>query len=385
MPYVKLGKVRGFSPVITVYKNEDEEYILQIQTGQGQFLTPNLCGFSPKVSVAEQEEHVYKLLIETSEDSFETPNLCGFSPRVSVAEQEENVYRLLIETSEDSFETPNLCGFTPGISVYEDTNDAYRLQITTASGSFITPNLRDVKCRIGDYYIQYPDMPAPLEADPPYPGVWDIWSHRAVMYGLSQAAPPSFVDYYTLVGTSIAAGATPVVCYHKTGNDFRLYQFIARTSGYTVPAELDPVRWTYLQPGIVDERQKCANALTSEDYEIGQQVETGSYQGMYVTEVIVPGGKFWSVEGGFRPPFVSGGRQDDRIRNMEGNIYYVSYPQEKGGVADGVFAVSTVPASGASSGGVASYTYNFKASRVVRTGDDNAPTNISTRFWRRVA
>jgi hypothetical protein len=350
MPYVRIGKVRGFSPAITVYKNETEEYILAVQNEQSQFLTPNLCGFSPKISVKEQGD---------------------------------NTYVLEMETSEGVVETPNLSGFTPVITVYENTNSAYRLQVTTAAGSFITPNLRDVKCRIGDYYTQYPDMPAPLEADPPLPGIWEIWSHRAVMYGLSQSAPPSFVDYYSLAGTSITAGSTPVVCYHKTGGDFRLYRFIAQTAAYTVPAELDPVMWTYLNPGIINERQKCGNSLTADDYGIGDVVASGQYDGMYVTEVIVPGGKFWSVEGEFRPPFISGGAAPDMMREITGNFQTqdsdTPYPPT------GVFTLGEKLEGGGANGTyMGARRFNFNAAKRVTTGPQNSPVTASIRIWRRL-
>jgi hypothetical protein len=350
MPYTRIGKVRGFSPSITVYKDEDEEYVLAVQNEASQFLTPNLCGFSPKISVKTQGD---------------------------------NTYILEIETSEETIETPNLSGFAPTVEVYENSSSAYRLKITTASGFFITPNLRDVKYRIGDFYIQYPDTPVPLEADPPLPGTWDIWSHRAVMYGVTQPALPSFADYYDLVGTTITAGATPVVCYHRAGDDFRLYQLIAQTAAYTVPAELDPVKWTYLQPGVISERQKCGNLLTEDDYEIGDTIISGAYAGMYISEVIVPGGKFWGVEGGFRPTFVSGGVQGDRIREMEGTAGSEGR-MGASAFATGVFtaSVQSAPSAGDNAGGM--YTLNnFKASRVVPTGPDNAPASTSVRFWRR--
>jgi hypothetical protein len=229
---------------------------------------------------------------------------------------------------------------------------------------------------VGSGYVQHLNDPTPEEMI--WPGTWLPWSGRPDAYRLSDSAPPSFSEYTQ--GANYAAGAC--VLWHLAGDDYRLYT--AKAAITNAPEYLDPVKWNPVVLGNIVER-RFVQAWTDSDLSVGSEITAGDYAGKYVTEVIVPGGKFLSVEGGFRPPFVSGGRQDDRIRNMEGNIYYVSYPPEKGGVADGVFAVSVVPASGASSGGVESYTYNFKASRVVRTGDDFAGTNISTRFWRRVA
>jgi hypothetical protein len=44
---------------------------------------------------------------------------------------------------------------------------------------------------------------------------------------------------------------------------------------------------------------------------------------MYVGEIIVPGGKYPSAEGGFRPAFDSGGAQRDAIRNIRGEVGYL--------------------------------------------------------------
>jgi hypothetical protein len=247
---------------------------------------------------------------------------------------------------------------------------------------------KDFVYQIGDYYTQYPDTSTPRERG--LPGTWEVWSDRAVLYGLSQAAPPSFVDYYSLVGTTIAANATPVVCYHQAGSDWRLYRFIAQTAAYTVPAELDPVKWTYLQPGIIDERRKCANALTDDDYAIGDRVASGSYQTMYVTEIIVPGGKFWGTEGGYRPTFISGGVQEGRIQNIEGSAAFTTISVAfNGNTIGGAFYLPTPHRTGGS--GQSSPNDNcdnaigFDASLAVKTGPDVAPSNLSTRLWRRVS
>jgi hypothetical protein len=245
---------------------------------------------------------------------------------------------------------------------------------------------KDFMYQVGDYYTQYPDTKTPEGRG--LPGLWEKWSDRAVLYGLSQTTLPAFVDYYDLVDTSIAAGATPIVCYHKAGDDLRLYQFIAQTAAYTVPVELDPVKWTYLQPGVIDERQKCGNLLTEEDYEIGNTVATGAYTGMYISEIIVPGGKFFGVEGGFRPTFVSGGRQGDRIRNFPGEVshgltYGLTLSNAK---VTGPFKLGTQYSMlQQNNTSTTSYAIGFDPSLAVPTGPDNAGTNLSKRLWRRVS
>jgi hypothetical protein len=277
----------------------------------------------------------------------------------------------------------------------EDPGDGTKDGFITAIGKYakIIGEIayKNFMYQIGDYYEQYPDAKTPVERG--LPGTWEIWSHRPIMYGITQLSPPSSVDYYTLVGTSIAAGATPVVCYHKAGNDWRLYKFISQTAAYTVPEELDPVKWTYQAPGSIVERQKCGNALTDADYTIKQQIASGTYAGYYVTEIIVPGGKFSGVEGGFRPPFVSGGVQEDRIRNLTGSIPikapgYEFIPMDVTG-ANGIFVAGTGSSTRATVGDSVSHypptSLSVNAGRVVKTGSDVAPQNLSTRLWRRVA
>jgi hypothetical protein len=266
-------------------------------------------------------------------------------------------------------------------------------QLKTAFLSFIashssvtTQSIKNFVFPVGKMIRQYPDERTPVEAG--LPGEWEVWSGRSILYGVSASSPPSSADYYSLAGTTIAAGATPVVCYHKAGDDYRLYQFISQTAAYTVPVELDPVKWAYIQPGIIDGRQKCGNALADDDYEIGDQISTGSYQGKYITEIIVPGGKFWGVEGGFRPTFVSGGVQESRIKNIEGKLRAghaaANFPLVAMSGAFYDTQVSPCYASGTSSADV-NCVVGFDPSRVVPTGSDNAPTNLSVRIWRRTA
>jgi hypothetical protein len=246
--------------------------------------------------------------------------------------------------------------------------------------------IKDFHFPVGTMLSIYPDEPTPVERG--WAGEWEIWSDRAVMYGVSADPPPSFTDYYTLAGNSIPAGNTPVVCYHKTGDDFRLYQFIAQTAAYTVPAELDPVKWTYLAPDAIDERKKCGNLFTEEDYEIGDTVTTGVHTGMYISEIIVPGGKFFGVEGGFRPTFVSGGRQEGRIINFPGEVSHLVTYGLIGNNAKltGPFKLGTqyswIQQNNVNS---TSYAIGFDPSLAVPTGPDNAGTNLSKRLWRRVS
>jgi hypothetical protein len=204
-----------------------------------------------------------------------------------------------------------------------------------------------------------------------------------VQYGLSQAEPPSFVDYFSLAGTTITAGGMPVVCYHKAGDDFRLYRFIAQSAAYIVPDDIELVKWEYLQPGVIIERRKSGNLLTEADYEIGDVVPSGNYEGMYVTEVIVPGGKFTGIEGGNRPAFITGGVQQGRIVNIKGGNAVIL--KDNGGSATAPFTYNEYRTSVANGSFYGAQLSDIDVSLVVLTGPDVAGTNTSKRLWRRVS
>jgi hypothetical protein len=242
---------------------------------------------------------------------------------------------------------------------------------------------------VGDFLEQIPSERSPVEKR--LEGTWVNWSGRAVLYGISSAAPPSRVDYYTLVGTNIAANATPVVLYHRAGDDYGLYKFKASTSAYTVPAELDPIKWDLLAPTTIDTRESCQKLATrvngvitvTADLQIGSKIATGPYAGKYITQVIVPGGGFFGIEGGFRPTFISGGKQEGRIKNFigaltcwnaDGNLFKMAIVETTSGIGSGVLW------EGTSKGSII-----FDPSCVVPTGPDVAGTNISKRLWRRVS
>jgi hypothetical protein len=243
---------------------------------------------------------------------------------------------------------------------------------------------------VGDFMQQLPSEKSPVEKC--LEGAWINWSDRAVLYGISTAAPPSSVDYYSLVNSTIVANTTPVVCYHQAGGDYRLYKFKSSTAVYTVPAELDLVKWDYLVPDVIDVRESCQKLsqkdlstqeiTVTDDLHIGDIVADGVHAGKYVTEVIVPGGKFFGVEGGNRPTFIFGGVQQDRIRNFSGT--FISRPASGQAGFTGPFQIGEIMAnnSGGSSG---NYKIYFDPSLVVPTGPDNAPINLSVRYWRRVA
>jgi hypothetical protein len=173
---------------------------------------------------------------------------------------------------------------------------------------------------VGKVIIQYPDEPSPVEAG--IPGSWELWTNRAIIYGLSAS------------------------------------------SGGSV--------------GVYVERQKCGNALTAGDFGIGTMITSGTYTGYYVREVITPAGKFFGVDGGNRPTFVSGGVQGGRIINITGDGIVALKSKISGAIKQG----SNTDYNG---GGYYFSVSQFDASSVVPTGADNAPINVSVRYWRRIA
>jgi hypothetical protein len=243
---------------------------------------------------------------------------------------------------------------------------------------------------VGDFLEQYPDMTDPVTAR--LEGTWEIWSDRAIIYGLSAAPAPDHVDYYSLVGQTLAAGSQQVVLYHLAGSDYQLYKIKSGALPYVVAPELDPIKWDLVEPATRVERRKCGNKLTAPDLVIGDQLSSGSFAGMYVTEIIVTGGKFPSIEGGFRPTFISGGVQRDRIRDITGSVNGIAsssnWPtrtdQITGAFKPDSAHYTTTVFRGDSSGWIWS-PLDFAASRVVPTGPDVAPINLSIRVWRRVA
>jgi hypothetical protein len=235
---------------------------------------------------------------------------------------------------------------------------------------------------VGTIVEQKPDTKSPVESR--LPGAWEIWSDRAVLYGLSQTALPETRPFYsTLIGTSVAAGSYCTKDYAGIGR--RVYR--ANTAIGLVPSDFNPIEWTALGDDLVEERQKCGNKLVDDDLEIGDTV-TVLGTDYYVAQVISLQGIFLSVEGGNRPTFISGGAQGDRIRNITGNEaylmnYYISPPENKGAL----YRYGNGSTAGLVSGGASEniWRIGLDTSLVVPVGPDNAPSNLSKRLWRRVS
>jgi hypothetical protein len=237
---------------------------------------------------------------------------------------------------------------------------------------------------IGKTVTQYPDEPTPVEAG--YPGNWENWSSRAVLYGVSSSALPSYSSYSSLAGSSVSAGSMPYALYSEPGGDSRLYRLIEQTAAYTVPSDFDPVKWVRYSSGVtVVERQKAGNALTANDYTIGTRITSGTYANRYVAEIIVPGGKFLGVAGGNRPAFVSGGVQADRARRIKGEEVNYCGQHADANFTGALYRISGQTSYHETGGGAGGPLIGLDSGLVVPTGPDNAPANLSVRIWRRVS
>jgi hypothetical protein len=191
---------------------------------------------------------------------------------------------------------------------------------------------------VGSIYVQYPGTKTPTEMG--WPGTWPVCSTKAIAYGLSTSNSGS---------GSIFVG-----------------------------------------------RMECNNLLTASDLSVGTQITSGTYSGYYVRAVINLGGGFNGVEGGNRPAFNSGGKQGDMIRNFSGR-YMQSYnnsaidTQGASGTTS-PFYVESSTHDGTGQRGPTGENYanqkagfSFDPSRVVPTGADNAPINVSIRLFMRAS
>ena len=314
-----------------------------------------------------------------------------------------------VEANASVFLTGNIASLTLGegaykgveLLIFNDANGDVALNdktrtLTTRIGETITLRWNGDEWRVkhdkfvGDIIQQLPSEKNPIEKW--LEGKWLNWSARAVMYNISDTPPASFVDYYTLVGTVIAANATPLVMYHVSGSDYQLFKFKAAGAAYTVPQELDPVKWDEIKSNTTVFREACqklsyrdesGNITVTPDLPIGSQITEGNHTGKYITAIYVLGGKFLSIEGGFRPPF-GGGVQGDVQRPLTGRIHNII---NAGGVSpSGAFSIISGAAKGTGDYSGSYYSaINFDSGLVVKTANENSPRTTSTNVWRRIA
>lgn len=209
-------------------------------------------------------------------------------------------------------------------------------------------------------------------------GTWVIWNHRASGYRLI----PNSIPDYTIYQQGANYAINSVVMYHLEGDDWAFFR--ANRAITNAAEQLDPVMWDQLKTGVVVERKYLldVNPWEDDDFEIGQQIVGGEYDGYYVEEIIVYGGKFFSVAGGNRPTSKDG-IQGDAIRNIQGLSGLLA---NLGSVSSGAFLESAIEN--------VDYTYYFSngrsyrlildPSRVVPIDNENQVRNLSVIIWRRI-
>jgi hypothetical protein len=233
---------------------------------------------------------------------------------------------------------------------------------------------------VGDLIVQYPSERSPV--DRCLEGTWVPWSYNASLYAVSGTSPLTGVyadfiaDWKTYRHDVWSLNTDGTVATQGTKK-------YASPAGYTVV-----------------ERQELQPDWTVEDLAEGTQISGGTYNNRYIWQKIAFAGLFFGVEdigyegGGKRPTFISGGVQGGRIPNIPGDFSFSSYNNSQRITSNqnrlnGPFYKKTTTTGSFVTGDDVLYTdryaIGFDPSLVVPTGPDNAPGNLSARFWRRVA
>jgi hypothetical protein len=162
----------------------------------------------------------------------------------------------------------NLQNFISGLGL--DPNNTGTNQLLQALQNKYIPKeeTENLGYPLGSCYIQYPDGDTPLEAG--LPGDWEDWTARPVMYGLSPTSPPA--------GFAADFAAHDASIWNLKGDGTVV---ILETKKYSWPLGY-----------LYNSRRKCGNKLIDDDWEIGYQISTGPYAGMYVWEPYSLAGKF---------------------------------------------------------------------------------------------
>jgi hypothetical protein len=313
------------------------------------------------------------------EDEANTLPAISSTPIASLLQTVRNFLKWLVNKKAD-INNPTFTGIVLGPTPDED-DDPKSLATIEYVNSRIERQYVEKDYPIGIGYEQGPNDPSPSELG--LPGVWERWNARAEVYGLS-ASIPNYANYNT--GASFAANAYAL--YHLDGDNYSLFQ--AKTALANVPAQLNQVSWNAYEPDLRIERrfiQPGPEGWAEADLPIGYRLTSGEYAGMYITEIIVRGGKFPSFAGGNRPPFISGGVAGDAIRNVSGSLGrtllikssgetvtppFLNFGDYETNIGSGVTSFRCHPAV-------------LDLSIAVPTGAENSPRTLSVQYWRRVA
>jgi len=249
--------------------------------------------------------------------------------------------------------------------------------------------------KVGARYTQYPNDPTPAELG--LPGTWEVWNSRVEIYGLSTSLPASgdMPAYDANSTTAITINAYRVVT-HADG-DKEIFQAIA-----AIPLDaqgkigaFDPVKWRPLsqvstsnyRPTFVA-RKSVQPSWAAADLAIRSSVSYNNSTYLISARHNL-GGKFISIAGGNRPPYITGGVAPDVSRTIIGKTL--------SGMGYGTNTVdinrtnSAIYRDGIDADGL-EYGINLNSdhlhldsSRVVPTGPENAVRTMSAQIWRRVS
>ena len=240
--------------------------------------------------------------------------------------------------------------------------------------------------RVGDLYIQYPNMKEPKALG--FEGTWAEWNSRVEIYGTSLTIP-SYASYNG--GYDIQAGNYYRVT-HDDG-DQEIFQALVNIP-FTEIAQnpFNPAKWRPLsqsptsshRPTFVPRNSLQQELWTASDLAIGASTNSNGTT-YYVTARHGLGGKFLSMSGGNRPAFTSGGVKRDEIRNIIGDFGNVSLTSV---LATGAFSAARTGAGQDywnNTDNSPKYKVTIDSSLVVPTGRENAPRTMSLKYWRRVS
>jgi hypothetical protein len=226
-----------------------------------------------------------------------------------------------------------------------------------------------------------------VQTDPDHPGLSAMESIWDMMMPFNRMRPVVVTE--DSATTEVQADTEPSAGFISDWKSYRHDIWNLNTNG--IVATTGTKEYSRPDGYACVERKALQASWTDADFTEGAQISGGAHSGKYIWQVIAFAGLFFGAEdsgyedGGKRPPpLIAGGVQKDRIRDIQGNSGRLPLTQHEGGHS-GAISTSPVAGTGASTNPVNNTSISFKASRVVSTGADNAPTNISTRFWRRVA
>ena len=266
---------------------------------------------------------------------------------------------------------------------------------------------------VGSSFLQFPCDLSPTDRE--FPGTWKKWNDIADVYGLVSTANYPTTSAYSETATSIGAGLYRTVTFDGP-EDQAIFQIREAHSGSAIGV-FDPVKWkplsendnTALRPIFVERKDitQLANWTTA-SLAIGA---TATYNGTSYRVVArhTIGGKFPSfgsryyrkfgttgvldaennnatvanAAGGNRPPFITGGVDNDKQRihkhqllhfgtGAETNLYNWKnnngYYGRSYRTSDSVWASDLVSNNDDTS-----------------TGPENSPRTLSVQYWRRVS